>query len=285
MYDYFLTKKIIFQSPSSGAYKIHRMLHEVYVDEIPLIGSSRCSGSFMPDLISKNCYNYGIEETEIDLINLMLKRELKKDKSAPIIINFDYEFFKNKRGDLTHFIANINDDEVRSYIGEDYRFLYSIKGIRYFGTFDHYLKGYLSDHTQKNLSSKGGFFLRDKFSSADFEKLKQRRLNSKHSWSFDSEKGNTFVSLIKSCPNREIFIVVAPYHSSYMSSFSNISVANSYLESLDSLKNVIVINDGRLDYPDSLFLNTSHLNLEGAKRFSSTLRLQIQSFDPKILGD
>ncbi|MGZ4056888.1 MAG: hypothetical protein ACXVPM_18390, partial [Bacteroidia bacterium] len=59
--------------------------------EIPIFGSSRAAGSYIPDLLDTNCFNYGVEKTEHLLLELFLKNEYAKKKTTPIIINFDYD--------------------------------------------------------------------------------------------------------------------------------------------------------------------------------------------------
>ena len=56
--------------------------------------------------------------------------------------------------------------------------------------------------------------------------------------------------------------------------------AKMYIQSLGDLKNLFFLDYGLVDYPDSLFLNTTHLNLLGAKRFSAEIKEQLIKIDP-----
>jgi hypothetical protein len=57
-FNYLFEKKIILKSEISGAYKINRILTSNIENEIPIIGSSRAEGSYVPSKITKKpCFN------------------------------------------------------------------------------------------------------------------------------------------------------------------------------------------------------------------------------------
>jgi len=49
-----------------------------------------------------------------------------------------------------------------------------------------------------------------------------------------------------------------------------------YLNDIAKLNNVSVFDFSHVDYPDSLFMNTTHLNYYGAKRFTNELKDSIR---------
>ena len=59
VWDYFLRETVIFETEIQGVAKLHR-IYEPHPGEIPIIGSSRALGSYIPDSIHPNAYNYGI---------------------------------------------------------------------------------------------------------------------------------------------------------------------------------------------------------------------------------
>jgi hypothetical protein len=184
-----------------------------------------------------------------------------------------------RRGDLTNYLPNYNDADIRNYVNDTLRWYQRVQGLRYFGHVEHYLKAYVGDHSSKNLSDRGGFFLLSPFSKPAFDELVTKRLNIPHAWYMDAAKSERFRKLLLAHPERRIYLVAAPIHKSYFQSMSGLEKADAWLAQLSDIPNLKVIDLSRVDYPDSLYLNTSHLNYLGAKRFSTELRSILQQTD------
>ncbi|HKK39205.1 MAG TPA: hypothetical protein VJ949_07295, partial [Cryomorphaceae bacterium] len=80
----------------SNSYKIERLLGETSPDEIPVFGSSKGRSSFIPDSLGENVFNYSMEKCNFDVIFFLLETELSKDKSGPIIIEFNTRSFLHR---------------------------------------------------------------------------------------------------------------------------------------------------------------------------------------------
>lgn len=279
-FDYIFEKKIIFNCQTSGVYKIYRHHNFNIKSEIPIIGSSRAAGSYIPDLIDSNCYNYGIEKTEYRLIEIFLKNELAKNKTSPIIINFDYEIWANWIGDFSNYIPNLDDPEIKKLFASEDIWYYHVKGIRFFGFYQNYLKLYLSTKSDKNVINKGGFFLREKTPAAHLQEDIKMRKKFPAIYAHKKELEGGLINLLSSNKNRKIFIVVAPYHYSFIQSMKGETQANEYLEQLKKIPDVFVFDYSKAAYPDSLFKNTGHLNYIGAKRFSNELKKELHKNAP-----
>jgi hypothetical protein len=65
---------------------------------------------------------------------------------------------------------------------------------------------------------------------------------------------------------------VAPYHSSCLNRFENVEEVSQYLKNLNKIKNVTVFDFGNFLDKDHLFMNTTHVNYNGAKVFSEQLK-------------
>lgn len=268
--DWLITKQVVQQYHSMGAYKTHRLFSELHPDEIPVFGSSRASGSYVPELIHPQCFNYGIENTQFRLASIFLEEELRKNKETPIIVNFDYEFFRKRAGNIAHFIPNLHHDSIRSYVDTNYRMFYSIPGLRYYGIHDDYAKSWLAEHSDKNHLSRGGFFLKAPTDPAAFAQMADKRRRTSNGWDAPANLVKRWEKLLNST-KRPIFIVVAPYHESCFERFNNMEAAQKYLARMDALPHVTVLDYGQVDYPDAYFMNTTHLNYEGAQVFSKEL--------------
>ena len=89
--DYLFLNQIILKTKSLPAYKYHRMLYENNENEIPIFGSSRAGGSYVPSLISQDVFNYGMDGSNFCSILFLLDKELDKNKESDVIINFDLD--------------------------------------------------------------------------------------------------------------------------------------------------------------------------------------------------
>jgi hypothetical protein len=281
LFDLFFDRKIILNTQSSGAYKIYRNINIKNELEIPIFGSSRASGSYIPDVIDSNCFNYGIEKTQFNLLELFLKKELAQNKTTPIIINLDYEIWADWIGDHANYIPNLNDKDVQDYFKKEDKWYYHVTGMRYYGFYQHYFKNYIANGSQKNYLNKGGFFLLNKSSPEDLNNEIELRKNTPFVYTPNAEKETRFINLMSINIKRKIFVVIAPYHSSYIRTLKGRNSANRFLEEIKKHSNFAVLDYSDAAYPDSMFINTTHLNYIGANRFSRQLKTEFNKYTPE----
>ena len=274
--DPLITYGLAYSAENFGAYKIHRMFDEDHGEEIVILGSSRAAGSFIPSVIADNAFNYGIEASGYWETNMLLQRELAKNRSSTVILNMDYQFFKPRStANIAHFIPSLGHKEVRQALGSRQRWFHLLPTIRYFGEVDEYLKALISTFSKKNVRDHGGFFINQWPGREAFDKLVDRRWNAPSTW-MESPKDQKDLKDLLAGANRAIVVAIAPYHKSYFHDFSGMDKADRYLAELDSLPNVTVINHGRFELPDSCFLNTLHVSYAGALAFSKKLHRELQ---------
>lgn len=261
---------IIFKSEIGGAFKVNRILKETNVDEIPIFGSSRAQGNFVPSIIDDNCFNYGIDGTQANIWLFFLEQELNKDKTSPIIINFDLVGLVNSDGDIGNYIPNWN--VTKSILKSQGEFYYNIPFVKYFGQFETNIKYFLN--SKMNLTKiidHGGSFEKNVLTTKKFKELVNKRLSSESSFQLDNRLQNKFNSLIEST-DRKILIVVSPYHESCFNKFTNIHSVNQYLQELGKKKNIYVLDFRDYIKSDEMYMNTTHLNYKGAKKFTEKLK-------------
>ena len=71
---------------------------------------------------------------------------------------------------------------------------------------------------------------------------------------------------------RKVYVVIPPCSTMFMDLFSGQDVLCQYMKELDSISNVTVVNmlgDKRFSQDD--FVDTTHLNIEGAYKFTTLL--------------
>jgi hypothetical protein len=268
-FNYIFEERVIFKSEISGAYKINRIIKETHPNEIPIFGSSRAQGNFVPSILGENYFNYGIDGAQANIWLFFLEQELNKEKSTPIIINYDLGGLVNSDGDIGNYIPNWK--KTKSILKNQGKFYYNIPLIKYFGKFESYTKYFLNNKIQlTKVTDRGGSFEKNKLTQEKFQELVSDRVNSKASFSLDIELISKFNGLIESS-TRNIVLVVSPYHKSYFNKFTNLDVVNNYLTDLDSKKNIKIIDLRDFITEDEMFMNTTHLNYDGAIVFSKKL--------------
>ena len=274
LFAFVFEKKIILNSENCGAYKINRIITQTSPDEVPIFGSSRAENGIFPDSLGPHFFNYGLAGTKYNVTLFFMEEECRKAKPDPwMIINFDFESFRSDIGDISNYLYNINNPSIRELIGQSYKKYYSIPFLKYYGQYETYLKFYLSKKMElTKVTGKGASLEKNILLPAQFAQLVAQRRTSDNSFHCDTALKDRMFHLIDTHPDRRFVFVLSPYHSSYFDNFSNPEVANQFLNDLKAFKNVTVIDYSHRQYPDSLFLNTSHLNCKGAFRFTGELR-------------
>jgi len=273
-FSWYFEKKIILKTSISGAYKVNRILTETYPDEIPIFGSSRAEGGYIPDSLGPAYFNYGLSGTKENVQLFFLEEECKKKKRTPyIILNFDLDGIGYGGGDMANYIPNANIPSVKALMGEQYRFSFRIPFIKYYGYYELYFKYFLNERMNlTKYSNKGASIEKDVLPVQKFNQLVQERKNSQTLFECNSSLKNRLFSLILNHPERFYLFVVAPYHASYFEKYQNLSEATIFLKELAGIKNVRIFNFSKVTYPDSCFLNTTHLNYKGAVLFNRQLK-------------
>jgi hypothetical protein len=266
--NYFFSQKIILGSQISGAYKVNRIISENNLNEIPFLGSSRAVGTFIPDSLVKNGFNYGLHGAQDDVMLFFLKEECqKKGKTTPIILNFDLDGLNCLLGDMSNYLYNSDYTPIKHLIKKRYKAIYEVPFLKYYGSFELYTKYYLNNIL--NLTT----FTNNGASIEKYDELKTV-LAPKHEVKFHNspEIQRDLLQTISENPNRRFIFIVNPYHHDYLELISNIQEAEQFLDFLKNIKNVRVLNFSRLNYPDSYFHDITHLNLTGAVVYNRMLK-------------
>jgi len=267
-------KKVILSSEICGAYKVNRIIKENDSNEVPIFGASMAQGGCIPHILGSDYFNYGLDGTGADVWLFFLKEECKKKKHTPLIImNFSLDGLANSIGDISNYIYNADCPEVRELLGKHYKAYFSMPIIKYFGQYETYFRYLLND--KRNLTKytdRGAAIEKNKMTKERFAQLVAERIKNKAVFENDAHLESEYTELFKNNPDRMFVIIITPYHSSYFTNFKNYPDAQDFLHRLGEMKNVRVFNFGKVNYPDSMFVNTTHLNYDGAVRFSKELK-------------
>lgn len=270
--------KIILTNKTSAPYKIHRILYENHLNEIPIFGSSRAEGTFIPTRLGSKYYNYGISGIRDNVILFFLNEECKKKKNTPIVINFDMEGLSNSIGDPNNYILNCNNSDIKKLMDTDYQFYYSIPIIKYYGNYMFFLKEFLNSkmmltkYQENGASIEKNILIKEKF-----DKLVIERNQTTTTFNNNKQLEINFINIIRSHPERKFILIIPPYHKSYFTKYYNMSNAKIFFKNLNSMKNVSILNYSQLEYNDSLYFNTTHLNYNGAIQFCKLIKPDLDS--------
>ncbi|MEL6674543.1 MAG: hypothetical protein AAFR61_20200 [Bacteroidota bacterium] len=275
IFNYAFERIVIFSGEIGGAAKINRIIKVDEAGEIPIFGSSRAQGSFVPSILGEAYFNYGIDGTQMNILGFFLKKELQKDKSGPILINFDLVGFRSSYGDLGNYIPNY--PETREIIEADAKFYYHLPLIKYFGKYESYLKYRLNEKLNiTKHTDRGGSFEKNVLTEKIFAEMVERRRNTADQFRIEVPVKDAFEKLVDAT-DRPIFLIIAPYHPSYFHKFEGLAQAQAYLAQMQARPHVQVLDFSQEVYADSLFTNTTHLNYEGAIKFTEALKKEMHA--------
>lgn len=272
--NYAFERTIIFNDEINGAYKIKRIIEETHPNEIAIIGSSRAEGSYMPDSLGNNFFNYGIAGTGTDVAIFFLKRECMKPKKTPwIIINIDLNGLTHAHGNIANYIPNARYTDIQTILGKDHKFYRHLPLVKYFGLYETYVRDFLNSKMQlTKVTNKGASIEQKVLPPIQFAGLVENRTKYGDTLKMDQSLLRALKEIITSHPEREFVFVVAPYHSSYYVSYLYPKAGKQYLSMLRSFKNTHVLDFGHMALSDDMYFNTTHLRLNGAVVFCRALR-------------
>ena len=280
VFDKVFTKYIVLKNETTNYYKLYRLVHETHNEEIPILGSSTVLRGYLPDTLGSNFYNYGITASNFQKVEFQLKVELAKDKNTPIIIDLPPPFFYDKDQPnirIEDFLPIVDISEVSQFMNEyDYaQPWHHLPGIRYFGYYLTYVGAYYREGKMPKRMGvdKGAKFVRTRQTAQEFERLAQWRKENPIPIQISEKMVERFKNLVKSHPNRQIVLVVSPFHKAAYESGTDLKVYINLIQRLENdLPNIKGLVFDGTNYPDDYFLDTSHLNYWGAVYFSKELR-------------
>ena len=282
--DQLITKKYTSGFPNSSANKIQRLFYESHMQEIPVFGSSRAEKGFYCDSLGPDFYNYGMPNASFQVIQLLLKPELLKNKTTPIIIDIHHDFFKHDAQEninLVTYLPFINkNDTIRNFLAANGRLksYQQIPGLRYFGFYTDYLRPVIGSKSiaENTKYIKGGAFDTKASTTETLQKRIVARETKKLHFGTDREAEHVLLQMIKMNPERKFVFVVSPYHKSAKKTVDNFEEMLDYFNDLDTqYENVVCIYFNTDNYTDDLWKDTVHLNIFGAKKFSGELKREL----------
>lgn len=272
---------LIARSPSLDAAKIMRLASGAGREDIPVIGASKVVADYLPDVLGPRFYAYGFASASQDVNNLLLGMALDHPSAQPVVIDF-LQFALTDIGDERNFLPLTDRADVRAVMQRagKWRWYYRVPGLRYFGAWDTYAAGLITDiHSETVRMVRGhAYNLRaGPRSEAEFQAAVARRLRTSLEWRADAGQVRALDALLARAGSRPVVLVLSPLHRTF---WANATGETAFRDVLDNLRqrhaNLTVLDFTRAPYPDSLFADTAHLTPEGAQRFSAELRAALE---------
>jgi hypothetical protein len=155
---------------------------------------------------------------------------------------------------------------------------YYIPGIRLFGYYDTLFKDYLN--IRHGLFKIGQGYLEmthpAAFDRAALDRFIQGRRQFTTGFFPVEDQTRRLLAHITGHPERLFFLVVTPFHPTYYQHFQNETKFKDYEARLAAHTNVVVIDWGRMPYPEESFLDTLHLRQDADRDFSRKLGEKIR---------
>jgi len=253
---------LIHASNGNTAYKMARLWHGYEKDEIPILGSSRAQGNFVPSEISPRCFDYGCDGMGLPEVVFLLREIAKRNTRAPVIVNLDPWGFGGF--DNPNFVGDYRLVPESGRIG----LVDSLPGLRFHGDLRRSLTAWLNERKAvTKVIDKGAVILKNS-RTADEWKVINSKLTP---WSFArSEKGEKlFEAALSALAPRKAVVVVGPCCSRFMELYPSRAEFSEYLGHLATIDNVVVVNlFGSWQFTDEDFTDPTHLNINGAHKFT-----------------
>jgi hypothetical protein len=277
--DAVFTHTIVLRDPMSDSERIAHLFDD-NSDTIPIFGSSKAHGHYIPAEMGLSAYNYGMDAGSFEVTDTFLQIELAKNRTTPVIMELEY-WDTEVIGDEGKFIPFVSDPRIHQLL-EHYhamKWRYYLPAIRYFGYYDEFLRNYFTEHMHQ-LKAADGF--REDVPLPPFDPVKlgefvrERRAAAKTGYYPNAENNRRLLAEITAHPQRLFFLIVSPYHPVFYEHFQNADELAAWEKQLAALPNVVVFDCGRSDYPDELFLDTLHLRRAGSAEFSRKIGNKIR---------
>ena len=288
----FLLTNAIRDSQALAAGRIARLRDVRDPNEIPIFGSSKAEADYVPSVLGKGFYNYGLASTGLNVTNWLLETELRRPSRQPIVIDL-VQWTVVEFGDVRNYLPISQDKDVRDFLKRAglWRWYYAVPGLRYFNSWDWYVKGLITDRIVLTKRYDRGFNVNldeAPWSRADFQEKVAARLALNYGLGVDPLEKRRLLGLVRGAPNRQFVVVLAPLHKSFFAhNDGGISLREDLRDMRRGLPNLHIIDMTHANFPDRYFLDTAHLNQRGSRVFSMQLRdelrrLKIVESSPEI---
>lgn len=272
--------RLIFSSTNTTTYKMYRLFNEKCRGEVPILGSSRAEQGFAPSELSPSVFNYGLAGSGQWETLLHLKAVCSRKDARLVMINLDPWGIGGKgrfQGDYSFAYAS----PVLKGYEEQIKVAFADRcpGIRLYGKLRNNLASYLNSlTTATKKTDKGAILQRLSRNPSEWEyiisKCPARKFNlNRQTW-------DEYKRVLAANPNVKVVFVVSPVSPPWWERFTGKEELSAFLTEVGQIQNVTVLDmcsSSISEYDLSWFMDLTHLNEKGARRFSRELKKVLAS--------
>ena len=279
---------LIRASSGNDAYKMERFFGSLAADETPVLGSSRAQGHFVPATLGTNVFNYGISGSGIGETLFLLKDVVTRKRSGLVLVNIDpwgFGAFDDAkavfRGD---YALAASSWDVRTRLPPGVVSLTDwLPGIRFQGRLRANLAGLMNERMSVTKRiARGAVLLTTSRSKEEWAYLDQTLRPTRFVPPSPACRAaiNEIVRLVATRGERlRVVFVIGPCPSSWRRHFTNADDLRAWVRTFSdemSGQPISVIDlFSDTDFATEEFVDATHLNFDGAMRFSSELKRRL----------
>jgi len=303
-------ERVVFRmmGPSSNIQKLNRLIYQENREEIPIFGSSIARRSYIPDSIGDHFFNYGMSGALYNTLHPLLEIESGKNKSTPIIIDFDHHSFfyhEELALDVSTFLPFVKNKKINSFLAV-HGYAHSqnhVPGMRYYGSYVNYMRQASKPLIEKGeMTNKGGVFfpvrprvyeqfrrkrldMQSKYEALEFKKTEKPNLFTGHetrefdwldavlNFKVDTHQVEKFESLLSNNRNRLFILAYSPQNPVKLEGLRNREECLKFLKELAHRHpNLLALDYSEIGFPEDYYKDNGHMNIVGARAYSQLLR-------------
>ncbi len=261
-------------TPSNAAVKMARIAEGGKGESIAIFGSSRAITGYVPSCFDKPTFNYGMNGMMLGEVLFVVDLYLRNNHSdSTVLINVDpWGFTGPNANKLFGDYRLLNKKKRDTFKDLDIGWTDCLPGFRFQGNLRTALKEYLND--KKGLSRKsdnGAVLLLNSRSKEEWVTIKKDL--KPYEFYIDENCERQIEELYSHQGKHRIVWVVAPSCPAHHDILKNPDALSKFIATQSARQNVSVINlfDEVSQFPDEMFVDPTHLNIHGAKKFSEQL--------------
>ena len=274
---------LVRHAPGNSAYKLERLLLSADVSETPILGSSRAETCYAPSVLGTNVFNYGISGSCIRETLFHLRLVLERKTTGDVIVNLDPWGFAYYGKEKTSGFAGqyglvAVNSEVRQKLPDGLVSLSDwLPGIRFQGCLRANLTAWLNARKAVTKKVDQGAALIKRSRTEEEWRVIDMELKVEPFAGPDAEAQaelDQIEKLLKERPRVRVFWVVAPASPSWKRLYKGEGELERFLKGLQGQNHAVnLLMDGDFGVAD--FADPTHLNLDGATKFSKKLKQYI----------
>lgn len=255
---------LICASSGNSAYKMKRLYENPEPNEIAIVGSSRALGNYVPSIISSRCFNYGENGMHFGEILPILRVLKERRTTAPVILNLD-PWGVCRGADVADYRLAPQSGKVSGWD--------RVWGVRFFGKLRQDFVAYLdAQRSVTRVIDRGAQLLKNSWAKEAWVAINAKI--GKVDYMLDPEVLSELIDVLHGFAPRKVYVVICPCSSHWTEMFQGRTNLAALVKSLQSIPNVTVLDYfGSPRFSDDDFVDPTHLNIVGARKFSSMLKV------------